>query len=475
MENIQSSGYATFDVGAYRFKAYPRPIVLRMAPYIRTNEDDEESAYAMLLLYVPWPREGEEYLLRGEASAVAAFQVLKTANKLPMHVLTQIDTFKKSEDILNDMGDAVYAGQEIESDNEEVEHSGDDDGSISGDSQCEEGDIMGELEDSMRDITVAHSGESSIDCAVGDDGELMQPESLLNESNDVKDVAIINRAQCMYFTQYIKEQIAICLTKYMQENTTCNTQSNSLNGNTSNMLQGNKIPVENEAERCAEFRERRERLTIDQAGAINTIEPCIKNPAQNDGMIQYVSGGAGVGKSEYIKCSTEMTRLHYGKQPGRYGSVLILAPTGCSARNVSGYTWQSALGKGRNEKNQKDQYSFLKQQKAEEVYSHIKGVKLIIIDEISMVSLESLHEISRRICEAICTSVPDPKERSSINSKPFGGITTILCGDLYQLSCVGGTPIYSTGKLNKNAVAGQKIWRSIRSYHNFTRVLVSRR
>lgn len=121
MEKIESPGYAMFDVGVYRFKKHPRPAVLRMAPYIRTNEENEESAHAMLLLYVPWPQEGEVNLFRGEPTAVCAFAKLKAARKLPSYVLTQIETFKKSDEILNDIGDINHNDSTgMENDNAEL-------------------------------------------------------------------------------------------------------------------------------------------------------------------------------------------------------------------------------------------------------------------------------------------------------------------------------------------------------------------
>jgi len=84
---VQSAGRKMFDVVEYRFKAYDQPCVVRMSPYIRTNADDENSAHAMLLVYVPWPLEGESNLLRGCETAVEAFATLRKAEQLPLHLL----------------------------------------------------------------------------------------------------------------------------------------------------------------------------------------------------------------------------------------------------------------------------------------------------------------------------------------------------------------------------------------------------
>lgn len=452
IENIDATGYSMFDVSEFRFKVHVKPSVLRMAPYIRTNEEDEESTHAMLLLYVPWPKEGEENLFRGEASAIEAFAKLKSLGELPTYVLTQIASCKKSEDILNDLGDIVYS-----KDDNLSEADGDD-----------ENDSGMESDDDDYGSNVAGEGGLLEDCNGFNGDKIVMDEPDANE--DAMDtsskyaregVEVISTKQHAFYRQYINNQINAFFNQYMEENSVSDTTTRSSSSNNSHTQ---KIPMDNEEERTAALNERRARMTPDQRHAFDTIWPYIRD---NIYILQYIAGGAGVGKSEVIKCIIEATRLYYGKQLGKYGSVLIMGPTGSAAHNIGGFTWQSVLGKGR-EKTKQNQYAFLTQQKAEEIYSHIKGVKLIIIDEISMVSLESLHEISRRICEVMCTSIADPRERARINNRPFAGIPTILCGDLYQLSCVGGTPIYADSNLNIAAAAGRKIWKSIHLYHNFT-------
>lgn len=429
-----------------------------MAPYIKTNEENEESAYAMLLLYVPWPKEGEQNLFRGEATAVLAFAKMKAANELPMHVLTQIEASKISEEILNDLGDVVYHGD---------------------DNMADENDVVSEV--SMKDSD-ADSDCSTVNDATWynymneDEGSFnisCSTTNTLNTSIIAADGAIdvITKKQYQHYQTFIDNQIATFYNNLTEENSI--TTNTSTNGSTFNSMDETssipgKIPVNNEWQREAELQPRLDRLTPDQKRAFDEIMDYVEGRKQTaDGsVIQFVTGGAGVGKSEYIKCLIEKIRLHYGKQPGLYGSVVIMGPTGSSAHNIGGFTWQSLLAKG-FEVSTNNQNRFLSQEKAQEVYNRIKGVKMIIIDEVSMIGLEALHEISRRFCEAICTSIADPKEREEVNKKPFGGITVVLCGDLYQLGCIKSTPIYATGDLNAAAAAGRKIWCNINLYHEF--------
>ena len=448
IENVHDQKYALFDVGAYRFKAHPKPCVLRMCPYIRTNEEEEESAHAMLLLYVPWPEGGEENLLRGHDSAVSAFEALKKSNQLPTNVLTQIATFSKSDDILNDLGDVVHLDQ-----NEMPEKNDDDSGESDSDV-----DGMNAIVD---DDALSDDEKDEVDLS-----ESVNPETLDN-TGKATDVQVISSKQVKYLKKFVKNEVANYMNNYTQENSSDHVPSgNSISSSNHNK----RIPLSCEEQRRQKLEERVARFTPDQRRAFDVMMQKIKGINEDSGtmeaMIQFITGGGGVGKSEYINCTAEATRLHYGKQPGTYGSVLIMGPTGGAAHNINGFTWQSVCLKGFDETSAY-RHTYLTQDKAETLYQQIKGVKLIIIDEISMVSLESLYEISTRICEAICTSIADPAERRKVHKKPFAGMNTILCGDLYQLGCVGGTPIYSTYPQNMCAVRGQHIWRTIHSYHNF--------
>lgn len=443
-----------FDVGEYRFKARDQPWVLRMSPYIRTNPDDERSAYAMLLLYVPWPLEGESHLLRGSETAVEAFATMRKLEQLPLHLLKRIVSFQRTEEFLNDAGEVVYT--------ERCEASYDENNNDAETNSQADSTLDMEVDDEMCTPDV-----SSTPCS-GNASEIPSSFSMDNAES----VQVISEHQSVYFTHFVANRTAEYMQKYAEENSSSSSSSSSSNNSTDNTTTNStdirtnttaKIPLPRQAEREVELNARRERMTPDQGDAYDTIAGYITRLLS---IIQFVTGGAGVGKSEFIKCIIKMTRLYFGKCPGLYGSVLIMGPTGCAAHHIDGFTWQSVCMKSKKEKKQKGHTRYLSQSKAETLYDRIRGVKLIVIDEISMVSLEALYEISKRICEAVCTSIADPKERAAVCKKPFAGITTIFCGDLYQLPCVRATPVYSTGKLNARAAEGQKIWRQIELYHN---------
>ena len=59
-------------------------------------------------------------------------------------------------------------------------------------------------------------------------------------------------------------------------------------------------------------------------------------------------------------------------------------------------------------------------------------VKLIIIDEISMVSSVLFYQVHQRLYEILACAT----------ELPFAELPVMFCGDLYQLSPVRATPIY---------------------------------
>ena len=65
------------------------------------------------------------------------------------------------------------------------------------------------------------------------------------------------------------------------------------------------------------------------------------NGETTEQLIGFVTGEGGTGKSMLIQTLKEYCQLTFGKQEGIYGSALAMAPTGCAASNIEGYTWQS--------------------------------------------------------------------------------------------------------------------------------------
>ena len=82
--------------------------------------------------------------------------------------------------------------------------------------------------------------------------------------------------------------------------------------------------------------------------------------------------------------------------------------------------------------------------------NELSEVELVIIDEISMVFSILFWQLIQKLQEIF-----------GCKTEPFAGLPVIVCGDLYQLPPVNGTPIFNS----KSSVIGiltQNLWKMFR-------------
>jgi hypothetical protein len=104
------------------------------------------------------------------------------------------------------------------------------------------------------------------------------------------------------------------------------------------------------------------------------------------------------------------------------------------------------------------------QDTAKAVGAKLLGVKLVVLDEISMINLETLYDISERQKIAMGTQTCDVNERKLIYTKHFGGVHVLFTGDFYQLKPIGGEAIYTTNVKNNISLKGKKIWNDLNEF-----------
>jgi len=146
---------------------------------------------------------------------------------------------------------------------------------------------------------------------------------------------------------------------------------------------------------------------------------------QTDKLV-YLTGKAGTGKTTFLKYLRETTTKN----------TVILAPTGVAAINAGGQTIHSFFQIKPsiyvpNDKRLRTRVDVYDSDKST-VYDHfkyskeqfeiIKGLELLIIDEISMVRCDLLDVVDRLL------RVFRKREK-----EPFGGVQVILIGDTFQL------------------------------------------
>ena len=136
----------------------------------------------------------------------------------------------------------------------------------------------------------------------------------------------------------------------------------------------------------------------------------------------FLTGRAGTGKTyTLLKIIEELTAM--GKK------VAVTASAGLAATHINGKTIHSWAGIGI--KDHLEVEDFFKIKNNNKISSQIKGVNVLIIDEVSMIhdyKLDMIHELLMFV-------------RGS--NEVFGGVQIILCGDFFQLP-----PVTKNGKTN---------------------------
>ena len=131
----------------------------------------------------------------------------------------------------------------------------------------------------------------------------------------------------------------------------------------------------------------------------------------------FLTGPPGTGKSFTMK---EIIRVLQSKNK----RIAVTSSTGCSAILINGQTIHSFLGMGIGNKTVAQIVEGLTKFKSK--INKIKELQVLIIDEISMIDDETFETISNIL------------QKTRLDTRPFGGVQTVLVGDFCQLSPVKG-------------------------------------
>ena len=96
-----------FQIDDIVYKRRSKNAVINLCPYIASDQTNETSCYAVLLLHVPWPQGGEENLLYGSATAVLRLNSLLVNNEssdiLPTYLKPLIERVERSRRLFEDL------------------------------------------------------------------------------------------------------------------------------------------------------------------------------------------------------------------------------------------------------------------------------------------------------------------------------------------------------------------------------------
>ena len=159
----------------------------------------------------------------------------------------------------------------------------------------------------------------------------------------------------------------------------------------------------------------------------------------------FLSGGAGVGKSTVTNALYEALMRYLNAQlendPDDV-SVIKVAPTGKAAFNIRGNTLHSAF---KIPANRGFNYCTLDRDRLNTIRSQLEKLQVIFIDEISMVGSGMFNFLDLRLQQIMCTK------------EPFGGLSVITVGDLFQLKPVFDHWIFENSSESYNTLASN-LW-----------------
>ena len=166
--------------------------------------------------------------------------------------------------------------------------------------------------------------------------------------------------------------------------------------------------------------------------AVNFARSVVKSKKTKDTVpkapLLIVQGGAGSGKSTVIEAMSQQVEkiLRTSGDNPNCPYIIRAAFTGTAAANIQGQTMHSAFSF-----NFGNEYLSLGDKSRDERRTMLENLKIVIVDEYSMIKADMLYQLDLRL-----------KELKQRNDLPFGGVAIFLFGDILQLRPVQARYIF---------------------------------
>ena len=180
----------------------------------------------------------------------------------------------------------------------------------------------------------------------------------------------------------------------------------------------------------------------------DTIPYHTRQSSYDDGYRIFLSGSGGTGKSYVIKLiHHDVIRLLQAIACAEVDQPLVIlgAPTGTAAFNIDGSTLHSAFQLDFGKKQHEG--SIFDSARAHIMKNKLSELKLVVIDEVSMVGQKTFQDVSRKLDEV--------KGKQEID---WGGASVLAVGDLMQLNPIGQGTVYRDPKVNAPGDLAPRLW-----------------
>ena len=165
----------------------------------------------------------------------------------------------------------------------------------------------------------------------------------------------------------------------------------------------------------------------------------------------YLTEPAGSGKTFLLRLAMETYNRYTVQYSTRRDPFVACVSTGKAAVNLDGTTAHSAFRIALSK-----QQIGLTTETLHSFRSAFKGVRCVIVDEVSMIGADEFVKIHARLGEI-----------TGVHDKSFGGLDAIFTGDFRQLPPANATPVYKSPKLN---LGGDILWQYL-DYYPLTEVM----
>ncbi|MDY6841695.1 MAG: AAA family ATPase [Pseudomonadota bacterium] len=188
---------------------------------------------------------------------------------------------------------------------------------------------------------------------------------------------------------------------------------------------------------------------------------CSTKPSESEPFHCFLSGGAGVGKSQCIRAIYHALVRYLSSRPGDNPDsvrVLLTAPTGKAAYNIRGVTLHTAFCIPANQ-SLKD-YKNLDASRLNTLQRSFSGLSVLIIDEISMVGADMFNFVHQRLQQIMGTG----------NKRIFGGVSVLAVGDLFQLQPVMDRWVFQSSNTVYGGLA-LRLWQEFFTLFELTEIM----